>query len=108
MESRASNSQMKLVAGLVGVAMGALCVPIIAGMIEGLDRDFEKGTAPFGAMVFQEVCGVLALAAVALVFRQLRLLWRGQRVFASTAAAVVGALALAVVWYFTLLLEFSS
>ena len=81
------------------------CVAV--GMVYGLDRTTEKGTAPVDWMLIQEACGAAALAAVGTAFWRLRVLWRGHGA-GWALLAVLGAMVLAAVWFVALVTEYSS
>ena len=98
---------MKIAAVLGGVVVALVGGCVAVGMVAGLDRTWEKGTAPVGAMVLQEVCGAATLAGVGIALWRLRLLWRGHG-GAWALLAVFGALVLFALWLLAYAVEYSS
>lgn len=87
--------------------MGALAIVVLWGMVAGLDRSWESGTASVGGMIVQEAFGVLAVATLAFALWRLRILWRGTGGWAA-ARAMLAALICSAAWVLAYAVEFSS
>jgi hypothetical protein len=96
-ESRGGNNAPVLGAFLLGTATFLLAAYVAAGMIRGSDRTFERGVAPLGATIMQEVAGAAALIALASVIWRLRRFASGDGV-AATISRFVLAIVLCFVW----------
>jgi hypothetical protein len=88
-ESRSGNSASVLGAWLLGGATSLMAVYVAAGMIRGSDREFERGVAPLGATIMQEVAGAAALVALASVIWRLRRFASGDGVGATVGLFVL-------------------
>jgi hypothetical protein len=96
-ESRGGNSASVLGAWLLGGATSLMAVYVAAGMIRGSDREFERGVAPLGATIVQEVAGAAALVALASVIWRLRRFASGDGVGATIGLFVLS-IVLCLVW----------
>lgn len=96
-ESRSGNSASVLGAWLLGAATSLMAVYVGAGMIRGSDREFERGVAPLGATIMQEVAGAAALVAIASVVWRLRRFASGDGVGATIGLFVLS-IVLCLVW----------
>jgi hypothetical protein len=91
------------VGALVALVLAAL---VVLGMVTGIDRDFDRGTATEGTRDAQLGLGVLALVLFA---ASLRDAWRARsgRPGSQIALLLLG-LAATVVWAFFRISEYSS
>jgi uncharacterized membrane protein len=76
-ESRSGKNTSVIGAWLLGAATLVLAAYVAVGMVRGSDRSFDKGVAPVGATILQEVAGAIALVALASVAWRLRRFARG-------------------------------
>ncbi len=91
----------------VGLVVALMVAFVVVGMITGLDRTFDRGTAPLSAMVIQEALGVLSLAALAAVALRLPQFARGQG-RGRTALLFVLACGACGVWALSRIVEYAS
>jgi hypothetical protein len=84
-------------AWLLGTATFLLAAYVAAGMIRGSDRTFDRGVAPLGATIMQEVAGAVALVALASVMWRLRRFASGDGVGATIGLFVLS-IVLCLVW----------
>jgi hypothetical protein len=96
-ESRSGGNASVIGAWLFGAATLVLAACIAVGMVRGSDRTFDKGVAPVGATIMQEVAGAIALVALASVVWRLRRFARGDGVGATIGLFLLS-IVLCLVW----------
>lgn len=92
---------------VLGVAIAVLAGVVAIGMVRGLDRTFDSGTAPVEAMLLQEAIGALALIALGATALRLRRFADGDGK-PLTITLFVLALAICVAWAYSYIIEYSS
>ena len=102
-EARSGQSASVIGAWLLGFATLVLAAYVAVGMVRGSDRSSEKGVAPVGATIMQEVAGAIALLALASVALRLRRFARGDGV-----GATIGVFLLSIVLCFVWVLAYAA
>jgi len=92
---------------VLGVAITVLAGVVAIGMVRGLDRTFDRGTASVTAMLVQEATGALALIALGATALRLRRFAAGDS-RPSTTGLFVLALAICVAWALSDVVQYSS
>jgi hypothetical protein len=84
-------------AWVLGGATLVMAVYVAVGMVRGADRSFDKGIAPVGATIVQELAGAVARVALAAVGWRLRRFARGDSA-GTTIALFLLSIVLCLVW----------
>jgi hypothetical protein len=95
--SRGRKSASVVEAWLLGGTTLVMATYVAVGMVRGADRSFDKGVAPLGATIVQEVAGAIALVALASVGWRLRRFARGDGA-GTTIALFLLSVVLCLVW----------
>ena len=92
---------------VLAFVVALLAAIVVFGMITGLDRTFDRGTAPQSAMLIQEALGVVSLGALAALALRLRRFSRGDGI-GGTALLFALACLVCVLWVLSGIAEYAS